>query len=281
LCRCIEELKWEGRADTSVIQIQEENWFANEENTVWSQDGESYPCDTPIGVVLGDVKTGSAWLGPKPRILTGEVPEWGLNEWDCVEPEVTLQEPVHSNVVLPTTEVDRYEPSTEGGEDREPRREEGNQIAETEESNPTVERTNEDRRLLQVEEDSGEPKDQSADVKTDETKPGEKFKICQSGTSLGDNVEDTGTCTQEGHDDRPVDIDNRDLKGGGKPKESDREIEEGEQVVLGLVHSDGSAGVQNAMDSSKLGTAVENKVDGNDTASKQEAGAESMMKIKV
>jgi hypothetical protein len=74
----IEELKWEGQADTPITQIQDENWFANEEKMAWSQEEKSYPCDTPIGVISGDERNRSISLGTKPVALMGDTPDWGV-----------------------------------------------------------------------------------------------------------------------------------------------------------------------------------------------------------
>jgi hypothetical protein len=74
--RGIETLKWTGTSDYPISQIQEDEWFAQEESTAWSSEGESYPVNTPVGVVLGDVYEGKIWLGTKPAELLGTTRSW-------------------------------------------------------------------------------------------------------------------------------------------------------------------------------------------------------------
>jgi hypothetical protein len=109
LCDGFEEFTWTGRADTPVRQTQEENWFAQEVTTAWSQDGESYPNDTPVGVIPGDIISGRIWLGSKPAEQMGETPDWGSNEWDYADQEPNSQTSVHSDVTLPAAETETPE----------------------------------------------------------------------------------------------------------------------------------------------------------------------------
>jgi hypothetical protein len=72
-----QELEWKGQPDIPISLIQDENWFANDVTTAWTIEGESYPCDTPVGVILGDEPPdcGTIWLGEKPTSFRDEPPD--------------------------------------------------------------------------------------------------------------------------------------------------------------------------------------------------------------
>jgi hypothetical protein len=291
-----EELKWEGQADTPISQIQDENWFATEEKTAWSQEGESYPCDTPIGVVVRDDRTGLIWLGAKPVVLMGETPVWGCDEWGGEE------EPVHLNVIHPTTgatqanstveeslepnptlrpqqireeeinqtfHIDDFRPATKEepptsntpGIPSEPEFMGNDQKEEREEIYPTVERTNEDRRPFQPQTDTGKNVNQSPHLHVEQP-------VQRTNPIVGEHIKSTDDRPEESLADGSMDVSGNDYPGSQKTGSNGGEIGKGEQVVLGGSNSDRPAGIQDTLDTGELANPVESKADGYETSSK-------------
>jgi hypothetical protein len=66
----IEELTWIGSYEITVLEVQENEWFAREETVEWSADGKSFAVDISIAEILEEKLSGTIWIGGTGRETT-------------------------------------------------------------------------------------------------------------------------------------------------------------------------------------------------------------------
>lgn len=100
-------------------------------------------------------------------------------------------------------------------------------------------------------------------------------------SALGERAEIPTIRHEESHAHGSVDISGSDLSGNQEPKENPGKIEEREQVVLGSVYCNGSAGIQDTMDPGGLGFPVEGEIDGHEATPRLPFAMEIISQVKI
>lgn len=144
---------------------------------------------------------------------------------------------------------------------------EGKQEEDNQEVNSSSGRPDDDRRLFQPQSDTNEGVNQSFHLDVEQPVQGTSSFL--------------GTCTrgvvdgyEKSHVDRPLDGSRADSPGSQELEIVVGEIEKGKQVVLGSNDGDGSPGIQDTLDPSRVGASMESETHGHEASSQSTPSVE-------